>query len=49
MARREALARGGQLAVLRVDLSFSTDAIGFIALSDVDARSIVSARSALHP
>jgi hypothetical protein len=49
MARREALARGGALAVLRVDLSFSTDAIGFIALADVDARAIDTSRSALHP
>lgn len=49
MARREALARGGELAVLRVDLSFSTDAVGFIALADVEARTIAPLRAALHP
>lgn len=49
IARREAEARcRGALHMMRADLSFSTDPVGFIALSDVDARVALADASALH-
>jgi hypothetical protein len=49
VARREAETRcRGTLHVMRADLSFSTDPVGFIALTDVDARVALVDASALH-
>lgn len=49
IARREATSRClGVLHVMRADLSFSTDPVGFVIVIDVDARVVSTSTSALH-